>query len=107
MAVNDVEIGGCPIKAGTPVAPMLGSANRDESRFPDASSFKPERPSSEHVSFGLGLHFCLGSPVARLTAQTAFTTISQRFPDLELIDEDIPWSEKVPFRTPLALHVKP
>ncbi len=65
---------------------MLGvaAANRDETVFPDGEKLDIRRAPNRHIAFGFGLHYCLGAPLARLEAQIAFTTLFERYPDLQL-----------------------
>ena len=76
--VRDVTLGGTTIPAGEKVFVLYGSANRDEGQFPGADRFDIERSPNNHVAFGLGIHFCLGAPLARLEARIALETILRR-----------------------------
>ena len=60
------------------------AANRDPSAFPKPNEFKLDRPQKRHMSFGLGLHFCLGAPMARLEAQIAVKVLCDRLPEISL-----------------------
>ena len=81
---EDVQIGGVLLRRGDLVRQALGSGNRDPERFSDPDSFVIERPQSRHLAFGLGHHFCLGAPLARLQAQVAVETLLRRLPGLRL-----------------------
>jgi cytochrome P450 PksS len=83
-AREDVEIGGVTIRRGERVFAALASANRDESQFENPEELDLTREPNRHVAFGLGLHYCLGAPLARLEGQIAINTLLRRFPDLEL-----------------------
>ena len=63
---------------------LIGSANLDESVFPDADKLDITRSPNRHLSFGLGAHYCLGAPLARLEARIAIPALLQRFERLEL-----------------------
>ncbi|GAA3527099.1 cytochrome P450 [Aeromicrobium panaciterrae] len=86
-ATADVEIAGQPIKSGQKIACLMGSANRDSDAFADADTFDVGRDPNPHVGFGMGRHFCLGAPLARLELQISMTHLLRRFPRLELDGE--------------------
>ncbi len=81
---EDVEIGGERIPRGDLVYAVLASANRDERQFPDPDSLILSRDPNRHLAFGLGIHFCLGAPLARLEGRIAITTLFRRAPHLQL-----------------------
>jgi cytochrome P450 len=74
-ATVDVEIAGVLVPAGATVAALLGSANRDERRFPEPDVFDVARDTHGHLGFGFGEHFCLGSALARLEARVALEAL--------------------------------
>ena len=77
-ATSDVELSGARLPAGANVAVLIGSANRDERRFPDPDRFDVEREPRGHLAFGFGEHFCLGSALARLEARVALESARAR-----------------------------
>jgi cytochrome P450 len=83
--VADTQLGGQDLPAGSFLRVWIGSANRDEAIFPAAATFMPERTPNRHLAFGVGIHFCLGAPLARLEAQIALTALYRRFPELRAI----------------------
>jgi cytochrome P450 len=83
-ATDDVEVGGRLIPKGSGVVPIYASANRDELRFENADRFDISRNASGHLAFGLGVHFCLGAPLARLEARVAFEELFARTGELRL-----------------------
>ncbi len=90
---QDTEIGGCPVKRGESVLLPFPAANRDPEVFPDADKVIIDREENRHVAFGLGIHRCLGSNLARLELRVAVEGFSQRFPKFELADtSSVTWS---------------
>ena len=85
--LEDLEIGGVAVPRGAELALLLGSANRDPEAFAAADELDVGRDPNPHVSFGAGVHFCLGAPLARLELQTSFGTVLRRLPGLELVEE--------------------
>ena len=83
-ANTDTTLGGVDVPAGAQVLVALGSANRDERRFDNPDRFDIHRRVDEHVAFGFGRHFCLGSHLARLEATTALNALLDRLPNLRL-----------------------
>ncbi len=83
-ATADVEVSGATVEEGQVVACLMGSANRDETVFEDAASLDVGREPNPHVGFGMGLHFCLGAPLARLELEITFRRLLERFPRLRL-----------------------
>jgi len=72
---------------GAMVHVVLASANRDERQFPNPDALDISREPNRHLSFGLGAHFCLGAPLARLEGQLAIHTLLRRLPNLSLAVE--------------------
>lgn len=83
-AGEDIELGGRTIRKHDLVHPMLDAANHDPALFADPTRFDITRNIPRHLAFGIGIHFCLGAPLARLEAQIAFRTLLTRLPDLYL-----------------------
>lgn len=83
-AAEDAEIGGVVIPRGSLVYGVLWSANRDERQFPEADRLDLSRDPNRHLAFGLGIHYCLGAPLARLEGRIAFEVLLRRCPDLRL-----------------------
>jgi cytochrome P450 len=78
---EDVEYHGKVVPAGSAILLLNASANRDERKFVDADRFDIHRKIDHHLSFGYGIHFCLGAALARLEARVALDEVLQRFPD--------------------------
>jgi cytochrome P450 len=87
LVVKDVEVGGEKIPAGARVMLMIGSANRDPERWKDPDRFDVTRDTTGHLGFGFGIHFCLGSHLARLEARCALEAIVTRLPGLRFAGE--------------------
>jgi cytochrome P450 len=89
ITTADLEVDGSTVPAGTFMLTCLGSANHDEARWgPTADELDITRPDAgQHMSFGNGIHHCLGSSLARTEAQVAIGSLVRRFPDLELAGE--------------------
>jgi unspecific monooxygenase len=87
-ALSDVTLdSGQSFRKGEVIGLMLGAANRDPTRFKDADSFDPFRTDGQNVSFGAGIHFCIGAPLARIELQVALSTLFRRLPGLKLAAE--------------------
>jgi cytochrome P450 PksS len=83
-AREDLNIQGVTIPRGGMTLGVIGSANRDETVFENADALDITREPNKHLSFGQGIHFCVGAPLARLEAQIAINTLLRRMPDLHL-----------------------
>lgn len=97
VALDDGELGGRMLRAGDTVALFLASANRDPTRFDQPDQLLIDR-GGHHITFGHGLHFCLGGPLARLEAQIAFRALLAHFEELSLVDSEARWKPQVFFR---------
>jgi cytochrome P450 len=93
IAATDVEIGGCPVPERDWVLLPFPAANRDPEAFEDADEFVIDRQRNRHVAFGLGIHRCVGSNLARMELTVAVDEWMQRIPDFELQDPaTVRWS---------------
>ncbi|WP_120635655.1 cytochrome P450 [Ruegeria sp. EL01] len=88
-AYEDVELFGHAFKRGDQVALLLGAANRDPAIWPDPNRFDPTRAIQTNTSFGGGLHFCVGAPLARLEMRIALPVLFQRCPNLRLSEQPV------------------
>lgn len=86
---EDVEIMGTTLPKGSEVALLLGGANRDPATWDQPDRFDPARPVKPNTSFGAGVHFCVGAPLARLELQIALPILFARLPGLRLAEPPV------------------
>ncbi len=86
FAYEEITLHGHTFQRGDQVALLLASANHDSDQWPDAQRFDPARPVTQNTSFGGGLHFCVGAPLARLELQIALPILWDRCPNLRIAD---------------------
>jgi cytochrome P450 len=93
---QEAEMGGKLLRQGEMVFQMLNAANRDPAYFPDPDRFDIQRQNNRHIAFGLGIHFCVGAPLARAEGQIVFSTVMARLPKIRLVDEKPDWDLQKP-----------
>ncbi|WP_330352382.1 cytochrome P450 [Streptomyces chartreusis] len=85
FAVSDIEVGDVTVAAGDAIITTYAAAGMDPAHYgPDADSFDASRGADDHLAFGIGVHRCIGAPLARVEALTALPALFERFPDLRL-----------------------
>ncbi|MEV7647062.1 cytochrome P450 [Arthrobacter sp. NPDC089319] len=106
-ALKDTEVGGVKIPEGGELLLLMGSANRDAARFEDGEEFDISRGNArEHLSFGFGIHYCLGNMLAKLQAKIALEEVARLAPNLKLESpEGIEFRENISFRVPETVPV--
>lgn len=106
-ARRDIEIEGAIIKRGELTMPSLAAANADPAVFDDPERMILDRRPNPHISFGTGVHFCLGHQLARLEARIAIRTLLSRFPDMRpgCDDSELKWRKRIGLRALMALPV--
>ena len=109
ITTADAEVGGVHIPAGQVVLPWLAAANRDARVFAEPQRFQLHRRPNPHLTFGHGVHFCLGAPLARLEARVALRLLLERYRDIEVAaDEPVehrnPWTMVAVSRLPLVVR---
>ena len=102
---EEVKIGGKIIPAHSQIDMCMGSANRDESRWPDANTFDILRPRQAHIAFAGGIHMCLGMHLARLETRVMLNSLLDRVENLTLEPDDETRIVGVTFRSPNSLPV--
>jgi cytochrome P450 len=100
VATADVVVGGQTIKAGDSVTVSVPAANHDPGRFPDPARLDLTRQATGHLSFGHGIHQCLGQQLARIEMRIAFPALLRRFPELRLACEP----SEVPMRSHMSIY---
>lgn len=90
VATEDIDIAGTVVPAGGIVSVALSAANRDPEVFPGPDGLDITRERGPHLSFGHGIHYCLGAPLARLQTETVLTALLDRYPELAAADQDRP-----------------
>ena len=107
LVKKPTRVGDVDLQPGDRVLLMLGSANHDETVFEEPETIDLERPNGRnHLAFGLGIHFCLGAPLARLEAQIVLEELASRFPDMRLVeDQEFAYPPNTTFRAPQQVWV--
>lgn len=107
-ATQDAEIGGVPIPANSNILLIMGSANRDDSVFSEPDRFDIRRANARnHLSFGYGIHFCLGQQLAKLEFGIALEELTRRLPEMRLKQgQKFDFVPNISFRVPTALQVE-
>lgn len=115
VAAEDTDLGGVPVRAGELAQLMVGAAHHDPDSFQDPHIFdvgrrrrqvaaSPSAGPSSHLGFGAGIHYCLGSSLARLEATALITSIVKRSPPLRINTPPV-WAPRVAFRRMTSLHL--
>ena len=108
VTTQDTTLGGVDLPAGTKLMLNFAAANHEPGRFPEPTTFDIHRENAnKHISFGKGIHFCLGSGLARMEARIALELLSQRLPSLRLVsDQELSFFPNITFRGPDTLHLE-
>lgn len=105
---EEITIGGVTVAAGQHITTILGAANRDPDQFPDPDRLDVGRAENRQLSFGYGIHFCLGAPLAKLEAEIVLSAVTRRLPRLRLADgaeSALEWQPSIVFRGLRSLPV--
>lgn len=105
LAIDDLTLGAAAIGKGAMVKLWLGAANRDAEQFAEPDRLDIARTENRHLSFGYGVHFCVGAALARLEGQVALATLIETFPNLQHADEPLEYHGTQVFRALKRLPV--
>jgi len=105
QAIEDVTVAGQTIRAGQNVTVMLGAANRDPARFTDPDRLRVDRVDPAPISFGHGIHHCIGAALTRLELNVALPAILERLGPYEVDERRLDWKTSLAFRSPTCLPV--
>lgn len=105
IAMDEIPLNGITISKGAQVIVLIGAANRDETVFTDPHRFDIARAPNPHLAFGMGIHFCLGAPLARVEGEIALATIARRLPSMKLETDQLEYRENIVLRGLAALPV--
>ena len=103
--LEDIEIDGIPIARGQELALQFAAANRDPSAFERADEIVLDRDPNHYLSFGAGIHYCLGAPLAKAEFDIVFRRILERLPRLELVEQPA-WKPRFILRGLASLRVR-
>ena len=98
VVLEDVDVNGHAVRAGDELFLLMGAANRDPEAFARPEELDVTRQDIRHLSFGHGIHYCLGAPLARIEAPVALNALIQRFPDMRLATSDRAWGDNIILR---------
>jgi cytochrome P450 len=102
---DPIEFGGIEFQKGELIVALIGAANRDPAVFPDPDRLDVTRERLKPLSFGGGIHFCIGAQLARIEAEVVFSTLLDRMPDMKLESETPRWRESFTLRGLTTLPV--
>ncbi len=105
IATRDIQVGDKLIRKGQLVMQMLGAANRDPAHFAEPDKLDIRRSPNKHLAFGYGPHFCVGAPLARLEAPSAFRGLLGRLRNIEIAAEKLEWNNAL-FRGLKSLPIR-
>jgi cytochrome P450 len=106
FTLTDTEVNGRPVSAGQELFLMIGAANRDPHQFRDPDTLDVGREDNKHLSFGNGIHYCLGAPLARIEGPAALAALVRRFPRMRLATDKLDWGDNIILRGLRSLPVR-
>jgi cytochrome P450 len=102
---GDIELPSMTLRDGKQAILLLGAANRDPDQFPQPESLDVGRQDNRHLAFGMGIHFCLGAPLARVEGQIAISEMVRRFPAMRMLEDPPPYKPNFTLRGLASLKV--
>ena len=105
-ATEDITLSGVTIPGGAFVVTLLAAANRDPEAFPDPDRFDITREGRGHLTFGQGIHFCVGAPLSRIEGRIAFEEVFRRLPPFSRDSERVEWTSALGLRGLRALPLR-
>lgn len=104
--LQDIDFNEIPLRRGMEVGLLYASGNRDPRRFPQADTLDLTRKENPHLTFGLGIHYCIGAPLARVELQTSFRTLLKRLPGIRIASEPVEYTGGFVIRGHKAMRVE-
>lgn len=104
--LQDIDFNGIPLRRGMEVGLLYASGNRDPRRFPQPDTLDLTRKENPHLTFGLGIHYCIGAPLARVELQTSFRTLLKRLPGIRIVSEPVEYTGGFVIRGHRAMRVE-
>lgn len=104
--LQDIDFNGIPLRRGMEVGLLYASGNRDPRRFPQPDTLDLTRKENPHLTFGLGIHYCIGAPLARVELQTSFRTLLKRLPGIRIVSEPVEYTGGFVIRGHKAMRVE-
>lgn len=105
VVAEEIELSGVKLEPGAILLASIGAANHDPAQFANPEKLDITRSDNRHLSFGTGIHFCIGAALARMEAQIAILTLVQRLPNLRLVQRKVHWKKGMIFRAAQELHL--
>lgn len=106
IALEDVEVAGEVVPKGRVALTLLAAANRDPDQYGNPGNLDIARDPNPHLAFGMGIHHCLGAPLARIEGQVAIARLVERYPGMQLAADDVEYKQNVVLRGMVALPVR-
>jgi len=106
VSEEDIEINNHHIRKDQYIHAFIAAANRDEDKFNEPDKFDITRHPNPHLSFGIGIHYCIGGPLARLEIEVALSSLLERYPDMKLPAQSLEYEELLALRKLKSLLIQ-